>query len=60
MHNDYETSIDHLRLIFRRYAFQPAAVCAYLFIVAIDLHRVRSDIMQRLLFTQVQHIPEEV
>jgi hypothetical protein len=60
MHNDYETIIDHLRLIFRRYAFQPAAVCAYLFIVAIDLHRVRSDIMQRLLFTQVQHIPEEV
>ncbi|MGD2160036.1 MAG: hypothetical protein PVG94_02550 [Gammaproteobacteria bacterium] len=59
LHNDYETMVDRLRLIFRRYAFQPAAVCAYLFIVAID-HRIRSDLMQRLLFTQVQHIPEEV
>ena len=47
---DYETMLDHLRLIFRRYAFQPAAVCAYLVIVAIDLYRVRSDLMQRLFF----------
>jgi hypothetical protein len=60
LHNDYESIVDRLRLIFRRYAFQPAAVCAYLFIVAIDLHHIRSDLMQRLLFTQVQNIPEEV
>lgn len=47
---DYEIILDRLRLIFRRYAFQPAAVCAYLAIVAIDLHHIRSDIMSRLFF----------
>ena len=47
---DYETLLDQLRLIFRRYAAQPAAVCAYLAIVAIDCHRIRSDLMQRLYF----------
>ena len=47
---DYEILLNKLRLIFRRYAFQPAAVCAYLAIVALDLHRIRSDLMQRLYF----------
>ena len=55
---DYEIILDRLRLIFRRYAFQPAAVCAYLVIVAIDLHRVRSDLMQRLFFQAGQDIEE--
>jgi hypothetical protein len=58
LHHDYENILDRLRLIFRRYAFQPAAVCAYLFIVAIDLHRIRSDLMQRLLFTHDQNLSE--
>ncbi len=52
---DYEEILNRLRLIFRRYAFQPAAVCAYLAIVAIDLHRIRSDLMQRMYF---QHEPD--
>ena len=56
--SDYEIILDRLRLIFRRYAFQPAAVCAYLVIVAIDLHRVRSDLMQRLFFQAGQDIEE--
>ena len=55
---DYELILDQLRLIFRRYAFQPAAVCAYLVIVAIDVHRVRSDLMQRLFFQAGQDIEE--
>jgi hypothetical protein len=47
---DYEMLFDRLRLIFRRYAFQPSAVCAYLAIVALDVHRVRSDLIQRTYF----------
>lgn len=47
---DYEVMDDKLRAIFRRYAFQPAAVCAYLAIIAIDVHHIRSDLMQRLFF----------
>ena len=57
---DYQEIIDGLRLVFRRYAFQPAAVCAYLAIVAIDLHRVRSDLMQRLYFQQELDLSEEL
>lgn len=59
---DYEAILDQLRLIFRRYAFQPAAVCAYLAIIAIDLHRIRSDLMQRIYFQNetdlAQGLPE--
>jgi hypothetical protein len=47
---DYEALLDTLRLIFRRHAFRPAAVCAYLVIIATDLHRLRSDLMQRMYF----------
>ncbi len=49
---DYEIILDRLRLAFRRSAFQPAAVCAYLAIIAIDVHRLRSDLMQRLFFQE--------
>jgi len=47
---DYEALNRALNRVFRRYPFQPAAVCAYLAGVASDLHRIRSDLMQRLLF----------
>jgi hypothetical protein len=47
---DYEETLDKLRLIFRRYAFQPAGVCAYLAVVAVDCHRIRGDLMQRMYF----------
>jgi hypothetical protein len=42
---------NRLRTIFRRYTFQPAAVCAYLASIAIDVQHVRSDLMQRMLFS---------
>jgi hypothetical protein len=57
---DYEIMLDRLRLVFRRSAFQPAAVCAYLAIVAIDVHRLRSDLMLRLLFQDGQDIEQEL
>jgi len=58
--SDYEIILDQLRLIFRRYAFQPAAVFAYLVIVAIDLHRIRSDLMQRMYFQHGQDLVEDL
>lgn len=47
---DYESITHKLAIFFRRHAFQPAAVYAYLAIIAIDLHRVRADLLQRLFF----------
>ena len=44
-----------LRRIFRHYSFQPAAVCAYLASIAIDVQRIRSDLMQRMLFPTVDN-----
>ena len=55
---DYEIMLDRLRLVFRRSAFQPAAVCAYLAIVAIDVHRLRSDLMLRLFFQDAQDLEQ--
>ena len=55
---DYENMFDRLRLVFRRSAFQPAAVCAYLAIVALDVHRLRSDLMLRLFFQDVKDIEQ--
>ena len=48
--SDYDALNDELRAIFRRHAFQPAGVCAYLAMIAIDLHRLRGSLMLRLLF----------
>jgi len=59
-HADYEQMLDQLRLIFRRYAFQPAAVIAYLVMVAVDLHRVRSDLMQRMFFSIEHDIAQDL
>jgi hypothetical protein len=47
---DYESITNKLAIFFRHHAFQPAAVYAYLAIIAIDLHRVRADLLQRLFF----------
>ena len=35
---------------FRRYAFQPAAACAHLGLVALDLERLRAELLSRALF----------
>jgi hypothetical protein len=56
---DYDLLTDSMRIIFRRYAFQPAAVCAYLALIAVDIHRIRSDLMQRLLFQSNENFDNE-
>jgi hypothetical protein len=53
---DYDIISERLRLIYRRYAFLPAAVFAYLAMVAVDIHRLRNDLMQRLYFQQALDI----
>jgi hypothetical protein len=40
-----------LRTAFRRYSFQPATACAYLALTALDLERLRGDLLQRVLFS---------
>ena len=47
---DYAAEINELSVIFRRYALEPAGVCAYLAIVAVDLQHIRSDLIQRIFF----------
>lgn len=39
-----------LNQAFRRYAFQPAAACAHLGLVALDLERLRGELLVRALF----------
>lgn len=55
---DYDPLFQRLRLLFRRYAFRPAGVCAYLAIVALDVHHLRSQLMQRILFQDTEYLPE--
>jgi len=57
---DYYAITDNLRVIFRRYAFQPAAVCAYLAIIALDIHHLRRNLMQRLLFQDDAEFAQEL
>ena len=57
---DHDAIVDRLRLLFRRYAFQPAAACIWLAIVAADLHRLRGDLMQRFHFQSVQDAAEDL
>jgi len=47
---EYADIENRLRRIFRRYSFQPTAVCAYLASIAIDVQHIRSNLMQRMLF----------
>jgi hypothetical protein len=37
---------------FRRYSFQPAAACAHLGLIALDLEKLRGDLVGRLLFPE--------
>jgi hypothetical protein len=46
-----EALANSLRTAFRRYSFQPAAACAYLALTALDLERLRGDLLQRALFS---------
>jgi hypothetical protein len=37
---------------FRRYSFEPAAACAHLGLVALDLEKLRAELLQRRLFAE--------
>jgi len=41
---------NRLRALFRRYGFEPTAACAHIGIIALDLERLRADLVDRALF----------
>lgn len=45
-----ERLTQQLQSAFRRYSFQPAAACAHLGLVALDLEQLRNDLVSRALF----------
>ncbi len=47
---DYDNIDEMLGHLFRRHAFEPAGVFAYLAVVGLDVYRVRSDLMERMYF----------
>jgi hypothetical protein len=47
-----ETLARHLLVAFRRYSFQPAVVYAHLALTALDLERLRGDLVRRALFPE--------
>jgi hypothetical protein len=57
---DYDSISNQFRMIFRRHAFQPASVCAYLAIIMIDVHRIRSDLIQRMFFADARFHAEDL
>lgn len=46
-----------LTAAFRRYSFQPAAACAHIGIIALDLERLRADLVDRALFGDQTEAP---
>ena len=46
-----------LTAAFRRYSFQPAAACAHLGLIALDLEKLRADLVGRLLFAESRGTP---
>ncbi|MGB7932677.1 MAG: hypothetical protein WCH04_10720 [Gammaproteobacteria bacterium] len=46
----YETLLRELNIAFRRYSFQPAAAFAHLGLVALDVQKLRAQLLQRALF----------
>ena len=47
---DYEAAENKLGRLFRRYPSQPAGTCTYLAILAMDVHRLRGDLMRHVIF----------
>jgi len=41
-----------LSYAFRRYSFEPAAACAHLGLIALDLEKLRGELLQRALFAE--------
>ena len=51
--NDHLTTLAmELNAAFRRYSFKPAAACAHLGLVALDLERLRGELVQRASFEE--------
>ena len=50
--NLQETLATGLNAAFRRYSFKPAAACAHLGLVALDLERLRGELAHRALFEE--------
>jgi hypothetical protein len=53
----HETLSRELNHAFRRYSFQPAAVFAHLGLVALDVHKLRAQLLQRALFAGLTEAP---
>jgi hypothetical protein len=49
----YETLLRELNIAFRRYSFQPAAAFAHLGLVALDVQKLRAQLLQRALFAGI-------
>lgn len=45
-----ERLLNRLTAAFRRYSFQPAAACAHIGIMALDLERLRADLVERAVY----------
>lgn len=51
--------VEHrLTLAFRRYSLRPAAACAHLGLIAIDLEKLRGELAFRLLFPETTQLPQ--
>jgi hypothetical protein len=50
--NAPEALATSLGAAFRRHSFKPAAACAHLGLVALDLERLRGELVQRALFEE--------
>jgi hypothetical protein len=44
--------VSGLNHAFRRYSFEPAAACAHLGLIALDLAKLRGELLQRALFAE--------
>jgi hypothetical protein len=47
-----EALVRKLSVLFRKHAFHPAASCIHLLLIALDVERLRADIMGRMLFAE--------
>lgn len=56
---DHQRSqVEHrLALAFRHYSFEPAAACAHLGLIALDLAKLRGELAYRLLFAETAQVP---
>jgi hypothetical protein len=51
-----EILVSGLNFAFRRYSFEPAATCAHLGLIALDLEKLRGELVRRALFSEVAQV----